>query len=337
MVLWLSSRPAPSAPSLRYPVGVTSLQKQFERDGYVVIPEAICKQDCQRALKEVIESWSTSPPTRIKDPNFRRHSPMPLSAVVGDILTVTMEHIHPTLSEFLQEQQELVELSSITVFPGAACQPLHRDEANEGHFLASVFINLADTHAHSGALQLIPGSHRMTEGGAGEAIAIEVAQGSALVMNAKLLHGGGANQSSDQVRSVLYYTVGETGLYGPPYSILEEVANKRMNIDEFLPRPGLCRLGWNEHSRPQLSPDCRILLPLSAEGDQEELLLCRLDTIVYKMHLSGDDDAFLELLQCIECHPRELPLCDLAQRYDMDLQTLIQRCSHLAKEGWLRS
>jgi ectoine hydroxylase-related dioxygenase (phytanoyl-CoA dioxygenase family) len=152
----------------------TSHLSRFEKDGYCVIPQALGPEACADLLHEIIEAFHTSAPTVIKEPAYRRHAPLALSDAVSDALTTIVEHGHSLLSNFLQNEQELVELSSITVFPNAAEQPLHRDEANEGHFLVSVFINLVESCEQSGALQVIPGSHRLEEGGCGAPMALEL-------------------------------------------------------------------------------------------------------------------------------------------------------------------
>ena len=306
---------------------------EFERDGYVVIPEVLSPGHCADLLRETIECFHSSTPTAIKQPNFRRHLPLPLSQVVNDALTLCIEHTHEVLSPFLKNEQELVELSSITVFPNAAEQALHRDEANDGHYLASVFLNLAATSQDVGALLLVPGSQDLNEGGSGEPIAIEVPQGSAVVMNSKLLHAGGANASADRFRSVFYFTVGEPNLYGPPYSILEDVRDQHIQLDELLPRDGQRRTGLSSESRPQLTSNCELLLPLS--GDSEELVLSRNGSIVRRLPISADQEFLLDAMQRIECHPRELTVSDLASMCSVEEATLLRVLAECARDGWV--
>lgn len=309
--------------------------RHFAEEGYLVVPQAVGAEACADLLREIIEAFHNEVPTVIKEPAYRRHAPLPLTDAVSDTLMAVIEHGHELLSSFLEREQELVELSSITVFPNAAEQALHRDEANEGHFLASIFINLADTSAQVGALQVIPGSHKLGEGGQGAPIALELAQGSAVFMNSKLLHCGGANTSADRVRSVFYFTMGEPNLYGPPYSMRPELAAQRTTLDELQPRLGQRRLAWTNSSRPQLSADCRILLPLSSDEPGEELLLCKGRTLYRRLALSPEDEWLVEILQTIECHPQELELRDLASKHDIPTAQLLDRCATLARDGWI--
>tara|TARA_R110002096_G_scaffold361075_2_gene554095 strand:- start:9941 stop:10882 length:942 start_codon:yes stop_codon:yes gene_type:complete len=305
----------------------------FERDGYVVIPEVLSSAHCADLLRETIACFHSSTPTVIKEPSFRRHTPLPLSQAVSDALTLSIEHAHPVLSPFLKKTQELVELSSITVFPNAAEQPLHRDEANEGHYLASVFLNLAKTSEEVGALHLVPGSHDLHEGGSGAPIAIEVPQGSAVIMNSKLLHYGGANQSADRIRSVVYFSVGEPNLYGPPYSILEEVRAQHIQLDELLPRFGQTRTMITPESRPQLTRDCELFLPLS--GDTEELVLARNGVVVRRRIVQEEEEFLLDAMQRIDCHPQELTVSDLASLCEVDIAVLQPVLAELARDGWI--
>ena len=308
--------------------------EEFEKNGYFIVQEALSESDCDSLLAEVIESFHSSTPSAIKEPRYRRHSPMPLSAQVSEAITTTVEHGHDPLSSFLRNDQLLVELSSITVFPNAKAQPLHRDEANRGHYLVSVFINLAATSKGVGALQVMPGSHDMEQGGAGEAISLELPKGSAVFMNSKLLHAGGANTSNDQIRSVFYFSMGELDLYGSTYSIRDEVAQARMSLDEFRPRPGCRRLGFTESSRPLLSPGCRVLLPLC--GDEEQLLLCQGTQLRKEMTLAEDQQYIADLLQLIEAHPQELEIRDLAAQCSIETATALTAITRLGREGWLR-
>ncbi|MBL4634063.1 MAG: phytanoyl-CoA dioxygenase family protein [Kofleriaceae bacterium] len=312
-----------------------SITEQFVQDGYFVVPELLGPEHCAELLADIVESFHSSPPTPIKEPTFRRHSPLALSESVNEAISMALEYGYTPLANFLKTQQELVELSSITVFPNAAAQALHRDEANEGHYLVSVFINLAETRADTGALTLIPASHHLDIGGRGEPIAIEVPAGSAVFMNSKLLHNGAANTSSDRIRSVLYFTMGETGLYGPPYSILDEVAQQALTLEQLQPRLGQSRIAANADSRPQLLPDCSILLPLSSEDSRTKLLLCQNNKIRRTLVLDKHQDTWIDLLQEIECHPRELSIADLAQRHKLALPATIESIATLARDGWL--
>jgi hypothetical protein len=327
------ARPLRTAYSVRLALPTMSYANDFQRDGYVVIPEVLSAAHCADLLRETITCFHTSTPTVIKQPNFRRHVPLPLSQAVSDALTLSIEHAHEVLSPFLKNAQELVELSSITVFPNAAEQPLHRDEANDGHYLASVFLNLAETSEGVGALRLVPGSHNLSEGGVGAPVALEVPQGSAVIINSKLLHGGGANSSADRLRSVFYFTVGELNLYGPPYSILEDVRAQHIQLDELLPRLGQTRTCISSQSRPQLTPDCELLLPLSS--DTEELVLSRAGSVVRRRTVQAEEEFIIDAMQRIECHPQELTVSDLASLCDVNEALLLPVLAEFARDGWV--
>ena len=126
-------------------------REEFEEQGYFVVPGVVGPEQRADLLREIIEAYGTSRPTVIKNPKFRRHTPLPLSDSVSDAVTAVLEHGYEVLESFLKNDKDLVELSSISVFPNAEAQPLHRDEANPGHYLASVFVNLMATRAEAGA------------------------------------------------------------------------------------------------------------------------------------------------------------------------------------------
>lgn len=108
---------------------------------------------------------------------------------------------------------------AMLIGPGSAAQSLHRDCMNWSQYCMplwpncpevtlSAMIALDDVTEDLGATRVIPGSHR---GGAyGEAwdqaqtVPAEMKVGDALIYSGKLVHGGGANRTSDRWRKAMH-------------------------------------------------------------------------------------------------------------------------------------
>ncbi len=102
--------------------------------------------------------------------------------------------------------------------PGEPAQVLHRDANNWWEFVKatwpnspeitiSAMIGLSEVSEELGATRVVPGSQnweqldRFTEA---ESVPAELGPGDALVYSGYVLHGGGANQTTDQVRRAMH-------------------------------------------------------------------------------------------------------------------------------------
>ena len=102
--------------------------------------------------------------------------------------------------------------------PGEPAQVLHRDFENWPQYAAtagldtpeitvSAMIALDPMTEELGATRVIPGSHKWPidrAGKPGETVAAEMEPGDALVYSGKVLHGGGANRTTDRWRRAMH-------------------------------------------------------------------------------------------------------------------------------------
>ncbi len=102
--------------------------------------------------------------------------------------------------------------------PGEKAQALHRDADNWWEFVRatwpntpeitlSAMIGLEAVTAELGATRVVPGSHQWEDLNLYEDVAsvpAELGSGDALVYSGNVLHGGGANQTSDQWRRAMH-------------------------------------------------------------------------------------------------------------------------------------
>lgn len=105
------------------------------------------------------------------------------------------------------------------ILPGEPAQALHRDADNWWEYVRSAWpdvvdvtvsamIGLGDVTEETGATRVIPGSHRWPELAYHlhdhETVAADLGPGDALIYSGYVLHGGGANTTTDRVRRAMH-------------------------------------------------------------------------------------------------------------------------------------
>ncbi len=133
--------------------------------------------------------------------------------------------MHPlvvaTVGDFLGHASavQLLLTQVITIEPGETQQKLHRDQMMfdlypfppDYHVQCNTMWALTDFTTENGATHICPGSSRVTDSAAAEIMSIqaEMERGSVLFYEGKVLHGGGANTSSQPRQGVnITYGVG---------------------------------------------------------------------------------------------------------------------------------
>jgi len=173
--------------------------------------------------------------------NKRRFDlPLPADPMVSDAVAQVLAFLTPTLQRLAGRNPRLVELSALTSFPGAKAQQEHPDSRFGDPDTArmwTVFVSLADISAAMGPLSVWPGTHRSRfyeheelrreVVSADREVALCVPQGSAVIMDSRTWHRGGANRSSAS-RPVFYLSFAEEGSLpeGPTYTIHDAFAGR---------------------------------------------------------------------------------------------------------------
>lgn len=167
---------------------------------------------------------------------------------------------HPLILEIAQavlgdfcDRIQLNLSQALEIHPGQAVQPPHRDEdmwggpKGEMEYLVNVMWPFTPYTRENGATVLYPGSHRDRRAyGAQEAIAAEMAPGSALLFLGSTLHGGGANRTfTPRTGMVISYCLG----WLKPYENQWLVYPPDIACD--FPRPLAKLVGYQQH-RPNL-------------------------------------------------------------------------------------
>lgn len=144
----------------------------------------------------------------------------------------------------------LSQAETIFIGPGNPAQELHRDDLNWSvaqrigiDLQVSALVALGDYDAEVGATMVVPNSHLLPIDepiDPSTAIPVEMLPGDALVYLGSVVHGGGANRTTDRIRRALYMGL-LVGWLTPeeavPFGVPEELV-------EQLPPRARSLLGW---------------------------------------------------------------------------------------------
>lgn len=200
--------------------------------GVELAPAVVSSPLCAELQAVVLDAFASGQRSTIREPWGRVHAPLPLVPAVSAALREALQAVGSSVCGAVGPDAQLVELSSITVFPGADHQPMHRDCAQPG--LVTLFVNLGPTAARAGALQVYPRSHHTPGFSSGDARVVEAPPGSVTVMDGRTFHGGRGNTSPDRVRMVVYATFGAPQVRDAGYS-LREPLRLAYQLRDFLP------------------------------------------------------------------------------------------------------
>ena len=207
--------------------GVLALLDQ----GYCVIENAVSPAivDALRAdLEPVFDRTSPSIGPFYGDHTKRFHSLLRRSRHMPSF--VLQDDVLSAVEIILGDNCDSIQLNltqAIEILPGGIAQPPHRDQdmwplRSAGvEYLVNVMWPFTDYSADNGATLVWPGSHRRQEEiviDDQEAVAIEMAPGSALLFLGSTLHAGGANRTTHPRRGMIVsYSLGWLKPYELPW------------------------------------------------------------------------------------------------------------------------
>jgi ectoine hydroxylase-related dioxygenase (phytanoyl-CoA dioxygenase family) len=196
----------------------------LHRDGGLVIEELLDPGAVAR-LDAELEPFATARRPGFKaehDDSFYGSRTVRIQGLAAKSPTFVTDYLlHPTLLAVADRvllpncgDYWLSQAETIFIHPGNPAQELHRDDCNWGvaqrlgiDLQISVLLALGDYDAEVGATRVVPGSHRRPLDehiDPADAKPVEMEPGSALVYTGSLVHGGGANRTTDRVRKGLY-------------------------------------------------------------------------------------------------------------------------------------
>ena len=192
-------------------VGAGEVAELLRRDGAVVVREVLTADEVARVNRETSPWIDATPEGR---DNFSGRLTRRTGALVARSEACRDVVMHPLVlaaaDDFLRPYCDRIQLhltQTIAIYPGQGAQPLHRDRlAWGGHIPAPIepqfntIWALTDFTAENGATHVIPGSHRWPaerNGEPAETVQAEMPVGSVLMYSGTVVHGGGANRSSE--------------------------------------------------------------------------------------------------------------------------------------------
>jgi len=147
----------------------------------------------------------------VTNPKFREHLTFGLDEdpTVTDAVQsiVTSQPLRGVLEKMLGKDAALVELASITAYPGAWGQDWHKDTemGDLDVHLYSLFIPLQQTTNDMGATAMMPNTHFCDPEWEKGIIYASTEAGTGGLMNSRITHRGGANSSPNNKIRVMFY------------------------------------------------------------------------------------------------------------------------------------
>lgn len=184
---------------------------RIEEDGYTIVEDAIEPELVDRlvaAIDGLHASLATAPAANIFEgtSTLRVYNLLARGKVFEEV--PVHERVLPIVERVLDRGCLVSSLSSITILPGEAAQPIHADDQliplPKPHvpIVCNSMWALTDFTEENGATRLVPRTHtreRSPElGELHETVAAVMKRGSVLVWNGSLWHGGGANATGER-------------------------------------------------------------------------------------------------------------------------------------------
>jgi ectoine hydroxylase-related dioxygenase (phytanoyl-CoA dioxygenase family) len=193
---------------------LTGHLERMARDGYTIIADALAAAEV-RALRD--EVWrlerelAIEPATNLfEGARTRRIYNLLARGAIYQAIPVH-PRVLPIIEGVLDRGCLISSLSSITIEPGEAAQPLHADDQliplPKPHvsIICNTMWALTEFTRGNGATRLVPGSHTADrsplpfgEPAEADAVAAEMPAGSVLVFDGSIWHGGGANRTAER-------------------------------------------------------------------------------------------------------------------------------------------
>lgn len=237
----------PHLPSTAATAAVCAALDEF---GAVVIDDVV-SQDLLGRLHDDLRPWldNTAPGSRSGDPEWERfhgHNTVRFNGLAAKSPAFVDLTLDPRLLDPLERQLvangpvQVNDTQVISIGPGEPAQYLHRDQSAwawfnqllpDGPEVTTVaLVALTDCTEANGATRVVLGSHREPDRPElfdhAASVPAEMTAGSALLFSGKTVHGGGANVTTDEWRTVAHLSLALGWLRAEeahPFSIPHEI------------------------------------------------------------------------------------------------------------------
>jgi ectoine hydroxylase-related dioxygenase (phytanoyl-CoA dioxygenase family) len=180
--------------------------EDLERDGYCIIENAI-EPALIEALNDALYRLEAEHGIKPGGNAFEGHHTIRIYNLLAHDRVFERVPVHPAVLPIVEGVLDdgclVSSLSSISIDPDEAAQPLHTDDTlldlprPHPAVVCNSMWALTDFTAANGATRIVPGSHKRPDkpvfGSSHPTIPAEMPRGSVLVWNGSLWHGGGAN------------------------------------------------------------------------------------------------------------------------------------------------
>lgn len=221
------------------PIDIDHHAERIERDGYTILERVIDADllaEVGRDLRRIEEERAIRPAQNLFEGSrtVRIYNLLAFGSPYSRIADHDL--IYPLVERVIGRGFLVSSMSSIAIEADETPQPWHADDQHiplpRPHIpiVCNTMWAITDFTKENGATRFVPGSHKSTEfpppfGDIDGAIAAEMPQGSVLVYNGSLWHGGGANKTRDRrVGVAMNYCAGwirqqENQLLGIPLDV----------------------------------------------------------------------------------------------------------------------
>ncbi len=183
--------------------------REIEDQGYTILENCI-EPDLVHALKSALDKLEADENTQPGKNMFEGHHTLRIyNLLAKDRLfekVPVFAPLLPIVESVLDPGCLVSSLSSISIGPGEKAQPIHADDTlfnfprPHQALVCNSMWALTDFTEENGATRIVPGSHKSPDkpeyGTHPDSIAAEMSEGSILVWNGSLWHGGGANTTA---------------------------------------------------------------------------------------------------------------------------------------------
>lgn len=235
-----------------------AIVEMLERDGAVIIDGLMASGEVDRLNEELAPFLSKEVYGRDE---FTGYNTQRIGALIARSEACQAVAMNPLMlasaRQYLQQFCDDIQLhftSAVAIAPGESAQILHRDRGIWGGYLPrrveplfSTIWAITPFTRENGATQVVPGSHLWDKDRQPESHEIAYAEmkpGSVLCYTGTVLHGGGANQTLDEVRTGVFMHYALSWL--------------RQEENQYLSCP--------PHHAGKLSPELRALIGYSKGG-----------------------------------------------------------------------